>query len=310
MDNKSGRKAGMEIMRSHQSGSFRCSEVQLRTRWTSTEQSARLKNACSRFAERGLSQMRDFFTGAHSQRHGGDASDEQRKRLAEPHPQPNAWPSAPGSLRAQHTVYCPRQTHSDASLDTQGAKRRVSLYEDDLFEIFDAEESLSDFHPRSHAWYSAPSMHGARRAVQTSSRQYGWDLSCPARLELTVLCGRNLKAADGNGTSDPFVRMQVGSAGKTQQTSVAKTTVHPQWNEAFSFEIDSANRHECLYLECFDHDMFSGHDSLGTASFALAQLQPDEQCLFWCRLVQDENGTTRGEVQVQCTLVPRPAGPL
>ena len=258
--------------------------------------------------------MRDFFSGAHSQRHGGYESDEQRNRLAEPHPQPNAWPSAPGSLRAKHTVSCPRQTHSDASLDTPGAKRRVSLYEDDLFEIFDAEERLSDFPPRSHAWYSAPSMHGARRAVQTSAscRQCGFDLSCPAVLELKVLCGRNLKAADGNGTSDPFVRMRDGSAGKTQQTKVAKTTVHPQWNETFSFEIDSANRHECLYLECFDHDMFSGHDSLGTASFALAQLQPDTQCLFWCRLVQDENGTTRGEVQVQCTLVPRPgpAGPL
>jgi hypothetical protein len=294
MDNKSGRKAGMEIMRSQQSGRFRCSEVQLRTRWTSTEKSARLKNACSRFAERSLSQMRDFFTGAHSKWHSGDASDEQRKRLAEPHPQPNALPSAPGSLRAQHTVSCPRQTHSDTSLDIQGAKRRVCLYEDDLFEIIDAEESLSGFSPRSHA----------------SSRQCGWDISCPAVLELTVLCGRNLKAADGNGTSDPFVRMRVGSAGKTQQTKVAKTTVHPQWNEAFSFEIDSASRHECLYLECFDHDIFSGHDSLGTASFALAQLQPDKQCLFWCRLAQDENGTTRGEVQVQCKIVKRLAGPL
>jgi hypothetical protein len=34
--------------------------------------------------------MRDFFSGAHSQRHGGYESDEQRNRLAEPHPQPNA----------------------------------------------------------------------------------------------------------------------------------------------------------------------------------------------------------------------------
>ena len=227
--------------------------------------------------------MRHFLTG---QWRGGDASDE------EPHPQPNACPSA--SLRAQRTVSFPRQTHSDASLDTQGAKRRVSLYEDDLFEFFDAEESVSGLSPRSR-W---------------RSRQCGWDLSCPAVLELTVLCGRNLKAADGNGTSDPFVRMQVGSAGKMQQTKVAKATVHPQWNEAFSFEIDSTSRHECLYLECFDHDMFSEHDSLGTASFALAQLQPDQQCLFWCRLAQDENGTTRGEVQVQCMLVPRPADPL
>jgi hypothetical protein len=294
MDNKSGRKAGMEIMRSQQSGRFRCSEVQLRTRWTSTEKSARLKNACSRFAERSLSQMRDFFSVAHSQWHGGDASDEQRKRLEDPNPQLNAWQSTPGSLRAQHTVSGGLQTHSNASMNTQGAKRRVCLYEDDLFEIFDAEESLSGFSPRSHA----------------SSRLCGWDLSCPAVLELTVICGRNLKAADGNGTSDPFVRMQVGSAGKTQQTRVAKTTVHPQWSEAFSFEIDSASRSECLYLECFDHDKFSGHDSLGTASFALAQLQPDKQCLFWCRLAQDENGTTRGEVQVQCMLVTRQAGPL
>ena len=132
---------------------------------------------------------------------------------------------------------------------------------------------------------------------------------------LTVLCGRNLKAADFHGTIDPFVcivRMHVGSAGKanSQQTKVLKKTLHPQWNESFNFEIDSASRHERLHLECFDHDMFSGHDSLGTASFALAQLQPDKQCLFWCRLAQDENGTTRGEVQVQCMLVTRQAGPL
>jgi len=240
-------------------------EVQLRTRWTSAEQSVRWKNACVRFAERSFSQMRDLFMGAHSQRHGWDAGHYDT------------------ALRDEFQS-------SSASLDTQD----TDLYKDDLFEIFDADESFSS----SHA----------------SSRQCGWNLSCPAVLALTVLCGRNLKAADFHGTIDPFVcivRMHVGSAGKanSQQTKVLKKTLHPQWNESFNFEIDSASRHERLHLECFDQDMLSANDSLGKASLALAPLQPYQQREFWCRLAQDESGTTQGEVKVRCTLLPRPAGP-
>ena len=120
---------------------------------TETQDRAR---ACSRLAERSLSQMRHFFTGANNQWHGGDASHEQCTEL---HSQRSASPS--GSLRDQRTVSCPRQprTHSEATLDTQGAcvsacagaNRRVSLYEDHLFEFFDEEESASGFSPRSHA---------------------------------------------------------------------------------------------------------------------------------------------------------------
>lgn len=240
-------------------------EVQLRTRWTSAEQSVRWKNACARFAERSFSQMRDLFMGAHSQRHEWDAG---------------------------HCDTAPRDDFqsSSASLDTQDTE----LYKDNLFEIFDADERFSS----SHA----------------SNRQCGWNLSCPAVLELTVLCGRNLKAAeDIHGTKDPFVcimRMHVGSTEKTnsQQTKVLKKTPHPQWNESFNFEIDSASRHERLHLECFDQDMLRANASLGKASFALAPMQPYQQREFWCRLA-DESGNTRGEVKVRCTLIPTPAGP-
>jgi hypothetical protein len=80
MDNNSGRKAGAEMIRSRPSGSFmansenekhlRLREVQLRTRWTSTEKSVKIKNACARFVASSVSQlagpfytMRDLFAG-------------------------------------------------------------------------------------------------------------------------------------------------------------------------------------------------------------------------------------------------------
>ena len=58
-----------------------------------------------------------------------------------------------------------------------------------------------------------------------------------ASLEITVVRAKDLLAADRGGTSDPYVRLYVGTAVKeAQKTMVKKKTLSPEWNEMFHFE--------------------------------------------------------------------------
>ena len=101
----------------------------------------------------------------------------------------------------------------------------------------------------------------------------------PATLEVTVIAGKDLIAADDNGKSDPYLRLHIGDeVDKGQQTHVIKKTLNPMWNQTFCFELNTSNMNsDSLVLECFDYDLALGNaadDSLGTCSIPLASLKP------------------------------------
>ncbi len=283
MDNSRARVAGAEMLRGGMWGHNLKSEkarklanlagvreVPVRTRWTTAEKSARWRNACARFVEGSIvGPMRGLLGGAHRHQQGGGEL---------------VWHYQCADGEAPSDVSAHSGLHKSSSQDDlhTGANRR--LYADDVFEIFAADDSVP---LGSH-----------------DSTADEWDLSCPATLEITVLGARNIKAGDGTGTSDPYVRLHIGSPGQRQskRTRTLKRTLQPEWHETFSFEIDTASRREHLALECMDEDFASPDDSLGTASVALATLKPNVHSQFWCRLAQGATGTTKGEVEVRCTL--------
>ena len=126
-----------------------------------------------------------------------------------------------------------------------------------------------------------------------------------AILEFTVLCAKDLLAADRGGTSDPYVRLHVGAAvKKAQKTAVKKKTLSPEWNETFEFKLDNSSRRDSLTLECFDYDLLGSDDSLGKVTIPLAQLSVDKEYTQWCSLRQD--ATNQGQVQVRYRILPLP----
>ena len=130
----------------------------------------------------------------------------------------------------------------------------------------------------------------------------------PATLLVTVHRARNLIAADRGGTSDPYFRLHVGDAVKEcKRTRVIKKTLHPEFNETFRFRLSGWQRKEDLTIECFDHDLLSSDDSLGTCSLALEPLVFDKECISWFKL--DGGGAAgdsanSGEVELRYTLLP------
>ena len=168
MDNKSGLRAGAEILRSRQRGKLRkeiygvaappLREVQLRTRWTATEHSVRFKNECARFAERSMAlvvgplyKMRDLFAGATSL--AVDSADNTHEIV-------NAQESVAPSPRQRAA-----ERWAKALRSATGRQLRVDGDADNIFEFIHAQESGASS-PRSHAaelcieqWTKAARLH-------------------------------------------------------------------------------------------------------------------------------------------------------
>lgn len=87
------------------------------------------------------------------------------------------------------------------------------------------------------------------------------------RLQLTVLAGKNLMAADRGGTSDPYVQLRLGDSKEALKTKVIKKNLNPEWNETFDLKLERL--HESLTIECFDYDLMGSDDSLGKSTIRL-----------------------------------------
>jgi len=112
-------------------------------------------------------------------------------------------------------------------------------------------------------------------------------------LHIILHSGKGLKAADANGTSDPFVRFELGSAddadGGTShklKSKVKKNTLNPVWEE--SFVIKNVTRKELLEplrVEAFDSDgRFSASDKLGYSTQDITRLLRNPEHRFVAEL--------------------------
>ena len=127
----------------------------------------------------------------------------------------------------------------------------------------------------------------------------------PAILDVQVLRARNLLAADRGGTSDPYLRIHVSNdIGAAVKTTVKKKTLEPVWDESFSVRIESAQRRQQLFIECFDKDMVGADDSLGRAALELGNMVNKQTYKEWQKLhnVAEDGPDNQGEVELKYKL--------
>ena len=61
-------------------------------------------------------------------------------------------------------------------------------------------------------------------------------------LNITIQNATNLAAADSNGLSDPFCKVEIG--GKKFKTKTKKKTLSPEWDEKFTFTTHDIEAHQ------------------------------------------------------------------
>ena len=97
-------------------------------------------------------------------------------------------------------------------------------------------------------------------------------------IDVVIIEGLDLPAADFGGTSDPYTVLSIRNVQTKAvlekvraKTSVKKKTLDPQWNERFYLKGLSVDQE--LFLAVYDSDMLSADDLLGIASIPLASLE-------------------------------------
>ncbi|XP_027359435.1 synaptotagmin-5 isoform X2 [Abrus precatorius] len=110
-------------------------------------------------------------------------------------------------------------------------------------------------------------------------------------IELVLIEGRDLVAADLRGTSDPYVRVHYGSFKK--RTKVIYKTLNPQWNQTLEFPDDGSP----LVLYVKDHNALLPTSSIGECVVEYQRLPPNQTADKWIPL----QGVKRGEIHIQIT---------
>lgn len=94
----------------------------------------------------------------------------------------------------------------------------------------------------------------------------------PVTLRVFGLRGKNLRAADMSGTSDPY--LVLSCAGETFQTSVIRRNVSPKWllTDDFLFSSPKVAITNVLTAKVYDHNNVSNDECIGEVEFRLQSL--------------------------------------
>ncbi|XP_069696983.1 synaptotagmin-10-like isoform X2 [Periplaneta americana] len=92
-------------------------------------------------------------------------------------------------------------------------------------------------------------------------------LPTAGRLTMTVIKGRNFKAMDITGSSDPYVKVYLlceGKRIKKKKTTVKKATLSPVYNEALVFDVPAENVEDVsLIVKVIDYDRIGPNELMG-----------------------------------------------
>ncbi|XP_057447037.1 synaptotagmin-4 isoform X2 [Lotus japonicus] len=110
-------------------------------------------------------------------------------------------------------------------------------------------------------------------------------------IELVLIEGRDLVAADLRGTSDPYVRVHYGNIKK--KTKIIHKTLNPQWNQTLEFPDDGSP----LVLYVKDHNALLPTSSIGECVVEYQRLPPNQMADKWIPL----QGVKKGEIHIQIT---------
>ncbi|KAI9088049.1 hypothetical protein K1719_030026 [Acacia pycnantha] len=110
-------------------------------------------------------------------------------------------------------------------------------------------------------------------------------------IELFLIEGRDLVAADLRGTSDPYVRVHYGNLKK--KTKVIPRTLNPKWNQTLEFPDDGSP----LLLYVKDHNALLPTSSIGECVVEYQMLPQNQMADKWIPL----QGVKKGEIHIQIT---------
>eukprot|EP01121_Diplochlamys_sp_Union-15-3_P003247 TRINITY_DN130_c0_g1_i6.p1 TRINITY_DN130_c0_g1~~TRINITY_DN130_c0_g1_i6.p1 ORF type:complete len:375 (+),score=121.96 TRINITY_DN130_c0_g1_i6:87-1127(+) len=121
-------------------------------------------------------------------------------------------------------------------------------------------------------------------------------------VNVRVIGARNLPAADLNGSSDPYCKLQVGYEyrwiPKMKKTKIIKKNKNPVWNESFVMDVKEPEKDK-IRLIISDHDFIGSDEMLGEAQYQLSQLPAGVETNLWLPLVR--RSRHQGEVNVALT---------
>ncbi|KAG8374807.1 hypothetical protein BUALT_Bualt10G0034000 [Buddleja alternifolia] len=110
-------------------------------------------------------------------------------------------------------------------------------------------------------------------------------------IEVVLIEGRDLIAADLRGTSDPYVRVHYGNLKRS--TKVMHKTLNPKWHQTFEFPNDGSP----LTLHVKDHNTLLPTSNIGDCVVEYQMLPPNQMADKWIPL----QGVKRGEIHIQIT---------
>lgn len=115
-------------------------------------------------------------------------------------------------------------------------------------------------------------MHKQLKPVQPKERLV-------AKLRVSVLEATGLVALDKNGTSDPYVVVQLGES--KLRTTTHQQTLNPVWGEpgvgeGVEFELDALDESTVMHAVVFDWNRTATHRFMGEVVLFVAQLAPNE----------------------------------
>jgi Ca2+-dependent lipid-binding protein len=119
------------------------------------------------------------------------------------------------------------------------------------------------------------------------------------KLHIDILKGRNLPAADMNGTSDTYCICNINEE-QIYKTKVMHKNLNPEWQEEFTVDLSERNT-STLELSIMDWDKIGKHELLGTASIPLHRI-PIEQVQEYILPLE---GAKKGEIHVRILFVPQ-----
>ena len=129
----------------------------------------------------------------------------------------------------------------------------------------------------------------------------------PMTLVILAAEGRNLKAMDLGGTSDPYIRFQVGkqrvSKENSCQTKVVKKSLNPVWQEQLRLSAPmDVIESEVLQVQVFDKDMIGSDDLIGSVEVPLSLIAALQCSSPTWYSITDQAKVITGEVLMQLAI--------
>lgn len=124
-------------------------------------------------------------------------------------------------------------------------------------------------------------------------------ISTNATLTVTLLEAKELKPMDYNGTSDPYVILEL--EGKKYTSSYKPATLEPVWNEDFTFQI--VNKNGILKVDVYDKDTVGTDDFEGGLQIPIKSFQDQQRHDDWYDLVLQGNSRGNGSIRLRIQFI-------